>query len=52
MRTQLIPMTTPVSTGQAAAARGLARVAHRVGAALREMNYAAGRVAEPRVTGR
>ena len=48
MRTQLIPMTTPVST----VARGLARVAHRVGAALREMNYAAGRVAEPRVTGR
>ena len=53
MRTQLTPMTTPASTGRAAAAaRGLARVAHRAGAVVREMNSAAARIAEPRVTGR
>jgi hypothetical protein len=51
MRSRLIPTTTPVSTGRAAA-RGLVRVAHRAGAAFREMNYAASRVAWPRVTGR
>jgi hypothetical protein len=53
MRTQLSPVTTPANAGRAAAAaRGLARVAHRAGAAVREMNHAAARVAEPRVTGR
>ncbi len=51
MRTQLT--TTPASTGRPAApARALVRLAYRARAAVREMNYAAGRIAEPRVTGR
>lgn len=53
MRTHRTSMTTPVSAGRAAAAaRGLARMAHRAGAAVREMNSAAARIAEPRVTRR
>ncbi len=53
MRTQHTASMTPAGARRAATSRrGLARAARRVGAVIREMNYAACRVAEPRVTGR
>jgi hypothetical protein len=54
MRTQLTASKTPAHIGRTAAAgHGRAGGAwHRIGAVIRDMNYAAGRIAELNRTGR